>query len=95
MGGGTKYQNLREEFQTNSVKERSSIESTPKDSILAVGPAAAAAARLTAPPVALGLAPALSAPTAPAAVACHWPWFLGSQLGKAPLPPALSHISEV
>ena len=59
-----------------------------------MGPAAAA--RLSAPPMALGLAPALSAPAAPAAaVACHWPWFLGSQLGKAPLPPALSHISEV
>ena len=91
--GGTKYQNLPNKFCEREVK--SSIESTPQDSILAVGPAAAAA-RLTAPPVALGLAPALSAaPTAPATVACHWPWFLGSQLAKAPLPPTLSHISEV
>ena len=67
-----------------------------KDSILAVGPAAAAAAavRLTAPP-GLGLPPALAAPTAPVgAVACHWPWFLGSQLGKVRLPP-LNHVPAV
>ena len=63
-----------------------------------MGPAsaAAAAARLAAPPAAPGLSPAALAayPTTGAgAVAWHWPWILGSQLGKAPLPP-LNHISS-